>query len=115
MTDILPPAFAGLAPYLDWALPTEQERHFRRVGATLPEIRAFYDAVMPQIHAIAAHLDTFPGADPDALPPPERSLYNLALAFMEASHPVDLNWQRTDIDDAFPFERMEYLAPVDQR
>jgi len=115
MTETLPPAFADLTPYLDWALSTELERHHHRVSTSLPEIRRFYDAVMPRIHAIAAHLDTFPGADPDALPPVERNLYNLALAFMEASHPIDLNWQRTDIDDAFPFERMEYLAPIDQR
>jgi hypothetical protein len=34
---------------------------------------------------------------------------------METSHPIDLNWQRPDIDDAFPVERMEYLAPIDMR
>jgi hypothetical protein len=78
-------------------------------------VRAFYEAVTPRIHDIIAHLCNYPGADPNDLPPPERNLYNLALAFMECSHPIDLKWQRPDIDDAFPVERMEYLAPIDMR
>jgi hypothetical protein len=116
MSGVLPNGFAELEPYVaDWALTTERERHYKRVDTPLPEIHAFFNAVMPRIHDIVAHLNTFPGADPDDLPPGERKLFDLALAFMEASHPVDLNWQRSDIDDAFPFERMEYLAPIDQR
>ena len=112
----LPAGFDELAPYVQqWALRTERERHHMRVASGLGPTRVFYEAVTPRIHDIIAHLNTFPGADPDDLPPPERNLYNLALAFMEASHPIDLHWQRPDIDDAFPFERMEYLAPIDQR
>jgi hypothetical protein len=112
----LPEGFAELTPFVaQWALATEQERHRQRVSSSLDAVRAFYQAVTPRIHDMIAHLDRFPGADPDDLPRPERNLYHLALAFMETSHPVDLNWQRTDIDDAFPFSRMDYLAPIDQR
>lgn len=113
---ILPAGFAGLEPYVQqWALRTERERHQMRVASGLGPTRVFYQAVTPHIHDMIAHLNTFPGADPDDLPPPQRRLYDLALAFMEASHPIDLNWQRPDIDDAFPFERMDYLAPIDNR
>jgi hypothetical protein len=116
MSDSLPNAFISLAPYVsEWALATEKERHRKRVSVSLEAVHSFNHAVAPQIHAIIAHLNTFPGADPATLPPAERNLYNLALAFMETSHPVDLHWQRTDIDDAFPIERMEYLAPIDRR
>jgi hypothetical protein len=116
MTHDLPPAFQELSPFVtEWALPTERERHYKRVGVSLDVVRGFNRAVAPRIHDIIAHLNTFPGVDPDTLPPPERNLFNLALAFMESSHPVDLHWQRPDIDDAFPFERMEYLAPIDRR
>ena len=116
MTEQLPAGFEDLSTHAQaWALKTEKERHRKRVSSSLAEVRAFYGAVAPRIHDIAAHLNRFPGADPDDLPAPERTLYNLALAFMEASHPVDLNWQRPDIDDAFPVDRIEYLAPIDLR
>jgi len=114
--DDLPAGFESLAPFVaEWALATEQERHHKRVASGIDNVRNFYEAVTPRIHDIIAHLCNFPGADPDDLPPPERRLYNLALAFMECSHPVDLKWQRPDIDDAFPVERMEYLSPIDMR
>jgi hypothetical protein len=112
----LPAGFEELALFVaQWGLATEKERHRKRVGSRLEDVRSFYQAMTPRIHDIIAHLSSFPGADPDDLPPPERNLYNLALAFMETSHPIDLNWQRPDIDDAFPVERMEYLAPIDMR
>jgi hypothetical protein len=116
MTVEVPEEFEELAPYVhEWGLTTERERHHKRVSSTLAAVRAFNQAVAPRIHDIIAYLNKFPGADPDDLPPPARNLYNLALAFMETSHPVDLNWQRPDIDDAFPVDRLEYLSPIDLR
>jgi hypothetical protein len=112
----LPAGFEELAPFVaEWGLATEKERHRKRVNSPLEQVRAFYQAMTPRIHDAIAYLSSFPGADPADLPRPERNLYNLALAFMETSHPIDLNWQRPDIDDAFPVERMEYLAPIDMR
>ena len=112
----LPAGFEELAPFVfEWGLATEKERHRKRVASSLEDVRTFYQAMTPRIHDIIAHLSSFPGADPNDLPSPERNLYNLALAFMETSHPIDLNRQRPDIDDAFPVERMEYLAPIDMR
>ena len=112
----LPAGFEHLAPFVtEWGLATEKERHHKRVTSSLGDVRRFYDAMTPRIHDIIAHLCNFAGADPDELPPPERRLYDLALAFMECSHPIDLKWQRPDIDDAFPVERMEYLSPIDMR
>jgi hypothetical protein len=42
-----------------WALPTENERHARRLGSTMAELRTFYDAVLPRIDALA-YLNDFP-------------------------------------------------------
>jgi hypothetical protein len=112
----LPAGFEELAPFVnEWGLATEKERHHKRINSSLAHVRTFYEAMTPRIHDVIAHLSSFPGADPDDLPAPQRNLYNLALAFMETSHPIDLNWQRSDIDDAFPVERMDYLAPIDMR
>jgi hypothetical protein len=116
MAGQLPDGFKELETYVStWALATERERHHQRVTSSLDSVRTFYQAMTPRMQDAIAHLNRFPGADPDELPPPERNLYNLALAFMETSHPIDLNWARPDIDDAFPVERMDYLAPIDMR
>ncbi len=116
MTSNLPDGFEALATHVaEWGLKTERERHRKRVASSLAAVRTFNQALAPRIHDIVAYLNKFPGADPDELPPPARSLYNLALAFMETSHPIDLNWQRPDIDDAFPIDRLEYLSPIDLR
>lgn len=116
MTVEVPEEFEELAPYVhEWGLKTEKERHHKRIASSLEAVRGFNKAVGARIHDMVAYLDKFPGADPDTLPPSARNLYNLALAFMETSHPVDLHWQRPDIDDAFPVNRIEYLSPIDLR
>ena len=43
-----------------WALPTKNERHARRLGSTVAELRTFYDAVLPRIDAMLAYLNDFP-------------------------------------------------------
>jgi hypothetical protein len=115
---LLPPEFADLAPFVGaWALETEEKRQKKRATSTLAEARAFYDATFPQMPAIIAWLDRYTLADLDAgkLPPEAKRLHLLALACMEASHPVEMGWSATDIDDAFPIERLVYLAPSNQR
>jgi len=42
-----------------WELPTENERHARRLGSTVAELRTFYDAVLPRIDAMLAYLNDF--------------------------------------------------------
>jgi hypothetical protein len=115
---LLPAEFAGLLPFVaDWALETEERRQKKRATSTLAEVRAFYDAAFPHLPAIIAWLDRYALADLDAgrLPPEAKRLHLIALACMEASHPVEMGWSATDIDDAFPIERLVYLAPSNQR
>ena len=50
MTDtILRSEFAELTPFLDWALPSADERQGRRQHATPIDLRSFYDALVPRI------------------------------------------------------------------
>jgi hypothetical protein len=108
MTDaVLPGAFADLAAFADWILPVERDRHRKRVTSDLATARRFYDAVFPRMEAIVAHLDARRWEDLD---PAERNLFLLACAFMEVSHPVELGWKTTDIEDAFPYQRVEFLS-----
>lgn len=109
---LLPAGFEDLQPQIgEWALPTEQARYSKRLGASMDEIRGFYDAIFPRMDAILEHLQAFPADDIAALPAETRRLYRLALSYFEASHPVELKWRGPDLDDAFPAQRIEYQGP----
>ena len=49
----LPPEFADLEPFADWALPTERERYAKRLSSTMDELQAFYDAALPRLEDAA--------------------------------------------------------------
>jgi hypothetical protein len=105
----LPAPFADLSCYVrDWALPSEKARFEKRVASPLAEVRAFNDAVYARIDDIIVYLNRFPL---DAIPPDAQTLLTLARAYMETSHPVDLGWSTTDLEDAFPSARFQFLAP----
>jgi hypothetical protein len=107
----LPPVFADLQTYVDdWGLPTEKERFEKRVSSDLDTVRVFNDALFARIDEIIAHLDKLP-LDEIAGRPADAALLNLALAYMETSHPVDLDWKATDLEDAFTSARFEFLSP----
>ena len=108
----LPPGFDDLAPLVAaWALPTEQERCGRRLSAGLPELRRFYDAILPRMDEVMRHLEGFPADDLAALPEATRTLYRLALSYFEAANPIELKWKGSDLDHAFPASRIVYQAP----
>lgn len=84
---LLPPAFADLEAFCPkWLHATEAKRNEVRISSSMDEIRAFYDAVLPRLEDIIAHLDRHPL---DALPAPERNLLDLTFAFVDASTPVE--------------------------
>ncbi len=82
----LPKGFEDLARFADWALPTERERHAKRLNTPLEELDAVYEALLPRIEEAIAHLDTFPIDD---LPPAENNLMLLTLVFVEVSLSVE--------------------------
>jgi hypothetical protein len=117
MTDhSLPPAFADLEPYFAaWSLANEQQRQRYRVQSDLDTARKFYEAMLPRMPAVFDYFERIPHGDVDTLSAQDRRLYQLACAFYEASHPVEMGWRRTDIDDAFPLDRLRFLPPSDSR
>jgi len=113
---LLPPAFADLEPLVAvWALPNEEARQSKRVGADLEAVRSFYQAMLPRMPAVFDYFERIAHGDLDLLAPEERRLYQLAASFYEASHPIEMKWRRTDIDDAFPLGRLHFLPPSDRR
>ena len=89
MSDIrLPDQFRDLEPLASiWTLPTEKERHARRLASNITELRALYDALMPRIGDMLAYLSEFPV---EKLTPEGRNLFYLACSLAEIGPAVEL-------------------------
>jgi hypothetical protein len=105
----LPHPFADLAKWSsEWSLQTEKERHFKRVYSDLDTVKGFFDSVFPRMDEIIGYLNKLNTLDPQELAAPDKNLYYLAATCIEMSHPIDMKWRTTDIDDKFPSERMVF-------
>ena len=84
----LPPPFAHLQPLADgWSLPTERERHLRRLASTIEEMDAAYAAMLPEIEGILTFLNE---RKLDAMTPEENNLLLLALSLAEIAPAVQI-------------------------
>ena len=93
---MLPAGFADLEPFASaWCLPTEPERQAARFSATMVEMQAFYDAIVPRAEDVIAHLDTFAL---DALPPEETNLLHLVYSMIQVSFPIEC-WAQPTVPD----------------
>ena len=93
---IFPSEFSDLEPYADWSLRTEAERYAKRLGSTMDELQALYDATFPRLEAILAHLDAL---DIDALPEDATRLLWLTYSLVNASFPVEV-WRQPRVPDS---------------
>lgn len=108
---ILPEPFADLAPWAqDWSIRTEKARAEKRLSTPIARLREFHAATLPRLEAIIQYLNTLPN-DPQALAPADQRLFGLAQMVMEASPPIDLGWDSSDIEDVFPLTRMKFHPP----
>ncbi|HUR76976.1 MAG TPA: hypothetical protein VMZ22_03435 [Acidimicrobiales bacterium] len=96
MTMTLPDDFADLEPFADWALESEAARYAKRLGSTMDEIQAFYDAVFPRLEAATAYLDQF---DLHALADDAKQLLWLCYSLVNASFPVEV-WRQPRVPDS---------------
>ena len=93
---ILPPDFADLEPFADWALPTERERYAKRLGSTMDELQTFYDAALGRLEDAATYLERLPL---DALPEDATRLLHLCYSLINASFPVEA-WRQPRVPDS---------------
>lgn len=108
----LPVGFADLEPFVaDWSIADEAGRFNRRVSVAKADLDRFVGAAFPRVDAMIEHLNRIATNDPDTLAPPDRRLFDLALTVMECVIPSDLDWDRTDILDAWPPHRLDFLDP----
>jgi hypothetical protein len=93
---MLPAEFADLEAFAPaWCLASEPERWSKRLSSTMTEIRAFYDAIVPQAEAVITHLDNF---SLDALPEEETNLLHLVYSMIQVSFPVEC-WHQPNVPD----------------
>lgn len=105
-TASLPEGFSDLDPYLTkWMVATEAGRNRARRAASMRDIRAFYDAILPRLDKIISYLNQF---DLEKMPEPERCLLRLAMSAMEIAPAVEL-YHQPDVVHAFDAERLEIL------
>jgi len=101
----LPSEFAELTPWLDWALPTADERQRKRLASTSEGLRQFYDAVLPRLEDILAEVDRYPLGQ---LPETHRPLYGLALSLAEIAPHIELYGGAVGVP--FAFEEARFIA-----
>ena len=78
---MLPSQFAHLELLAEiWSLPTERERHLRRLASTIEEMDVAYAALLPEIEAILTFLNE---RELDAMTSEENNLLLLALSLAE--------------------------------
>ena len=92
----LPPAFADLEHFAQWALPTEHERFAKRLASSMDELQAFYDAALPRLDDAVDFLDQF---ELSALPDDASHLIWMYYSLMTVSFPVEV-WRQPRVPDS---------------
>lgn len=102
----LPSGFEMLEPLAaGWALPTQNERQRRRIGASREQLQALYDGVLPQLEPILAHVDRYPLGE---LPADAARLYHLALSLAEVAPHIELYGGNPKVPHSF--DEMRFVA-----
>lgn len=100
-TSVLPAAFTDLEPYLAWALPTENERTYRRKTSEMQDIRDFWEAMAPKLPEVMEYLDRYHESE---LTEDGKRLFYLALAMMEIAPAVE-NYGEPNVPLSADFRR----------
>jgi hypothetical protein len=92
----LPPAFADLEPFADWALPSERDRYAKRIGSNQDELQAFYDAAFPRLQASTEYLE---GVSLEGISDEDRNLLWLFCSLVTVSFPVEV-WRQPKVPES---------------
>ena len=94
---VLPPEFADLEPFGEWAVRGERARYDKRYDSTMAELQAFYDAAFPRVEDAMEYLEQFPYDD--SMPEPAKRLLWLFCALVTVSFPVEA-WRQPRVPDS---------------
>ena len=107
-TGVLPPEFADLEPWIDWALPTEKARYSKRLASSMDELQAFYDAAFPRLEAGTEYLEN---VELEGISEPDTTLLWLFEALVTVSFPVEV-WRQPRVPDSGASEFNAVVEPA---
>jgi len=108
---LLPGAFAHLEPFAtEWAIGDEPSRNAKRLASTMKELRAYYNALLPEMEAMIDHLKPLPLGN---MADPDQRLLNMAMSFMEVAPSIEIYFA-VDVPDGFEAERFRILPAFAQ-
>jgi hypothetical protein len=93
---VLPPDFADLEPFADWAIPTERARYAKRIASTMDELQAFYDAAFPRLETATDYLEQL---SLDGIAEDEKRLLWLFCSLVTVAFPVEA-WHQPRVPDS---------------
>ena len=93
---MLPTEFADLERFSDWCLPTEAQRYGKRLGASMTEMQAFYEAITDRAEEAISYCDKF---SLDDLPEDVLHLMHLLYSMVTVSFPVEC-WKQPRVPDS---------------
>ena len=92
----LPPDFADLEPFADWALPSERDRYAKRLDSTMEELQAFYDAAFPLLEKGTDYLKA---VELDGISEEDQNLLWLFSSLVTVSFPVEV-WRQPRVPES---------------
>jgi hypothetical protein len=95
MAKPLPREFSDIQHLADaWSLPTEIDRHGKRLSSSMQELRAFYDALVPRAEAILEHMRLLEaGGRPKSIPQESTNLIHLLFSLAEVGLAIEVHGQ----------------------
>ncbi|MDH6245052.1 hypothetical protein [Mycobacterium sp. OTB74] len=93
---MLPTEFADLERFSDWCLGVEADRYAKRLGSSMVDMQAFYDAITPRAEEAIAYCDKFPLDD---MPEDVLNLMHLLYSMITVSFPVEC-WKQPRVPDS---------------
>ena len=82
----LPAGFEDLLPWADWSQSRIDARRDLRIGSSMEDIEAFYEAMLPRLGAVLDHLAA---TQMESIDPPSEALLNMALSLAEIAPAVE--------------------------
>ena len=104
----LPPDFADLEPFADWALPSERSRYAKRLDTTMEELQAFYDAAFPRLADSTEYLKS---VELDGISDEDQNLLWLFASLVTVSFPVEV-WRQPRVPESGASEFNAVVEPA---